>query len=76
MPRELALTSLADPAPYGTGYWPTYTYDPKSRLTQDATTGANTHTYDYTYDGNDNRLTSNETGALATWTYDMASLPS
>lgn len=52
--------------------WTTYTYDPKSRLTQDATMGTNTHTYDYTYDGNDNRLTSIETGALATWTYDIA----
>ncbi len=51
----------------------TYGYDAKSRLTQDATTGPNTHTYDYSYDLTDNRLTSNETGSAITWSYDAAS---
>jgi YD repeat-containing protein len=46
----------------------TYTYDAKDRLTQDATTGLNTHTYDYGYDANDNRLTATENG-LNTFTY-------
>lgn len=50
----------------------TYAYDAKNRLTQDATVGLNTHTYDYSYDTTDNRLTSNETGTNATWTYDLA----
>jgi YD repeat-containing protein len=50
----------------------TYGYDAKNRLTQDHTTGFNTHTYDYSYDANDNRLTSNETGSVVSWTYDAA----
>lgn len=29
-----------------------------------------THTYDYSYDENDNRLTSSETGVVATFNYD------
>ena len=50
-------------------------YDEKSRLTQDATTGlsTHTHTYGYSYDLTDNRLTSNETGSAITWSYDAAS---
>ena len=47
----------------------TYAYDAKSRLTQDATTGLNTHTYDYSYDSRDNRLTSSETGSVSTFSY-------
>jgi len=50
----------------------TYGYDAKYRLIQDATIGFSTHTYDYSYDGNDNRLTSTETGNLAQFTYDAA----
>lgn len=30
------------------------------------------HVYTYSYDANDNRLTSSETGALTFWTYDAA----
>ena len=41
-------------------------------MTEDKTSGANAHDYTYTYDGNDNRLTSSETGALTFWTYDIA----
>ena len=46
----------------------TYTYDEKDRLTQDVTIGINTHTYNYTYNLNDDRLTSSENG-LTTSTY-------
>lgn len=49
----------------------TYAYDAKNRLTQDKTSGTNAHTYDYTYDPNDNRLTASENG-LTTYTYDAA----
>jgi YD repeat-containing protein len=52
--------------------WTTYTYDAKNRLTQDLTSGANAHSYTYTYDGNDNRLSSSETGSVSAWTYDVA----
>ncbi len=52
--------------------WTTYSYDLRNRLTQDNTSGANAHNYTYSYDGNDNRLTSSETGALTFWTYDAA----
>jgi len=51
----------------------TYTMDAKSRLISDDTTGPNAHDYAYSYDSRDNRLTSNETGPLATWAYDAAS---
>ena len=46
-----------------------YTCDAKGRLTQDSTTGTGAQTYDYTYDGNDNRLTSSEIGLVSTFTY-------
>ncbi len=51
----------------------TYTYDAKNRLTQDATAGTNAHTYNYSYDATNNRLTSNETGVVSTFNYDAAS---
>ena len=51
----------------------TYTYDKKSRLTNDLATGTSPHNYTYTYDPIDNRLTSTETGALANWMYDASS---
>ena len=47
----------------------TYTYDDKSRLTQDHTTGTDAHTYDCSYDSRDNRLTSSETGSVSTFNY-------
>ena len=51
----------------------TYTYDKKNRLIADDTTGTNAHNYVYSYDPIDNRLTSSETGILATWIYDASS---
>jgi len=51
----------------------TYSYDAKNRLTQDATVGINTHTYNYSYDSTDNILTNSESGTLTTNTYDLAS---
>ncbi|RYG34644.1 hypothetical protein EON81_15025 [bacterium] len=50
----------------------TYQYDGKNRLTQDVTTGPNAHTYEYSYDWSDNRIASNETGTITTWSYDLA----
>jgi YD repeat-containing protein len=50
----------------------TYSYDAKYRLIADNTTGTNPHWYTYSYDVNDNRLTSNETGVLTTYAYDIA----
>lgn len=44
----------------------------KSIFELDATTGLNTHTYDYAYDSVDNRTFSSENGAV-TFTYDLAS---
>jgi YD repeat-containing protein len=52
--------------------WTTYSYDAKNRLIQDDTSGANAHNYTYSYDPNDNRLTSSETGAMTFWTYNPA----
>ena len=49
-----------------------YSYDAKNRLTQDATIGLNTHTYNYSFDANDNILTNSESGTLTTNTYDIA----
>jgi len=49
-----------------------YTYDAKNRLTEDHTTGADAHTYTYSYDSNDNRLTSSEKGTVSASTYDAA----
>lgn len=46
--------------------------DAKNRLTQDLYGGTNAHTYDYTYDSTDNRLTSTETGVVTTFNYDLA----
>ena len=60
---------------WGTGMRTTYQYDGRDRLTEDATSGLNTHTYDYSYDGVDNRLTCTETGNLATSTIDAAQRP-
>jgi YD repeat-containing protein len=42
------------------------------RLTGDVTVGTNAHVYTYAYDGCGNRLTSTETGNLATTTYNAA----
>jgi len=50
----------------------TYACAAKGRLTQDATSGPNAHTYNYTYDSVDNRLTSNEGGTVMTQTYDLS----
>lgn len=50
----------------------TYQYDAKNRLIQDATSGLNTHTYNYSYDGCDNRLTCSETGNMATSAFNAA----
>lgn len=50
----------------------TYTYDAKNRLTRDLTSVTNAHDYTYTYDGNDNRLTSSETGVVTQYAYDAA----
>ncbi len=41
-------------------------------MTQDSTTGTNAHVYAFGYDSNGNRLTSTESGALSTTTYDPA----
>ena len=57
---------------WNTGMLTTYAYDGLDRLTQDVTAGLNTHTYGYSYDGVGNRLTSTETGNLATTTYNAA----
>jgi len=51
----------------------TYTYDAKDRLTADLTSGPNAHAYTYSYDSTDNRLTSSETGTMASFSYDLAS---
>jgi len=50
----------------------TYLMDAKNRLIQDATSGTNAHTYNYSFDSNDNILTNSESGVLATNTYDIA----
>ena len=39
-----------------------YTYDAKNRHVQDSGVGLKTHTFDYTYDSRNTRLTSSETG--------------
>ncbi len=49
----------------------TYLYDAKNRLTQDATSGTNAHTYDYSYDSRDNRTYSGEEGQWQ-FAYDAA----
>lgn len=54
------------------GAWTTYSYDGKNRLTEDKTSGTNVHDYTYSYDGNDNRLTSSETGVVTQWLFDAA----
>jgi YD repeat-containing protein len=56
----------------GNGSWGTFSYDAKNRLTQDLTSGTNAHNYTYSFDGNDNRLTSSETGVVTNWSYDVA----
>jgi YD repeat-containing protein len=50
----------------------TYGYDAKNRLIQDVTSGTNAHTYNYSYDSNDNILTNSESGVVVTSTYDLA----
>ncbi|MEX2242208.1 MAG: hypothetical protein WD716_00015 [Fimbriimonadaceae bacterium] len=47
----------------------THTYDGKSRLTRGQTTGTGAHDYTYSYDANDDRLTSSETGGVVTFNY-------
>lgn len=50
----------------------TYSMDPKNRIIQVQATGTDSHTYNYSYDPTDNRLTSTETGSVNTWSYDIA----
>ncbi|GEM_PF-3012178 len=66
--RSGRATDVRDSA----GQWTTYTYDVLDRLTQDATTGLNTHTYNYGYDSVDNRTSSSETGSNITYDYDLS----
>ena len=54
------------------GAWTTYLYDPKDRLEGDNSSGTNSHAYSYVYDGVDNRSACNETGNLASSTFNAA----
>ncbi|RYG31779.1 hypothetical protein EON81_22105, partial [bacterium] len=49
-----------------------YAYDPKSRLTDDTTTGPGAHRYTYSYSPTDERLSSSETGAVVAYAYNLA----
>ena len=50
----------------------TYTMDAKNRLTKDVTTVENAHTYDYTYNGSDDLLSSTESGSLVQFLVDAS----
>jgi YD repeat-containing protein len=61
-------TSVSDLA----GNVTTYGYDAKNRLTSAGTTGPNAVALTYSYDGNDNILSNNESGSPLTLNYDPA----
>jgi YD repeat-containing protein len=50
----------------------TYSYDNKYRLLAATSTGPNPKQYRFTYDSMDNRVTSNDLGSVATWSYDLS----